>query len=50
MHENLIFIFTRDQGGEYSCHVSNKHGEEVTKVTIDVLYKPECAYFMNQSK
>merc|ERR1712106_418553 len=33
---------TREQGGVYSCHVSNKHGEEVVNVTIDVLYKPEC--------
>eukprot|EP00092_Neocalanus_flemingeri_P009188 GFUD01009889.1.p1 GENE.GFUD01009889.1~~GFUD01009889.1.p1 ORF type:complete len:1498 (+),score=504.87 GFUD01009889.1:68-4561(+) len=32
----------RKQGGDYSCHVSNEHGEEVVNVTIDVLYKPEC--------
>jgi len=33
----------RNQGGLYSCHISNKHGEEVENVTVDVLYKPECS-------
>jgi len=32
----------RNQGGEYYCHIANKHGEEVLNVTVDVLYKPEC--------
>jgi len=33
---------TRDQGGVYTCHISNDHGEEVVNVTIDVLFEPEC--------
>jgi len=32
----------REQGGVYTCHVSNNHGEEVVNVTIDVVYEPEC--------
>jgi len=43
--ENLLDFsepLTRNQGGVYTCHVSNEHGEERVNVTIDVLYEPEC--------
>ena len=40
----------REQGGVYSCHVSNEHGEEVANVTIDVLYKPECKILKKQGE
>jgi len=33
----------KEQAGDYFCHISNDHGEEVTNVTVTVLYKPECA-------
>lgn len=33
----------RDQAGEYFCHISNDHGEEVANISISVLYKPQCA-------
>merc|ERR1711915_827739 len=46
MSENTLDFsepIQRNQGGLYSCHISNKHGEEVANVTVDVLYKPECS-------
>jgi len=32
----------RSQGGDYYCHISNVHGEEVTNISLTVLYKPQC--------
>merc|ERR1711892_954381 len=32
----------KEQAGDYFCHISNDHGEEVINVTVTVLYKPEC--------
>jgi len=34
---------TKEQAGDYFCHISNEHGEEVINVTLTVLYKPECS-------
>jgi len=32
----------REQDGDYYCHISNLHGEEVTNISLTVLYKPQC--------
>eukprot|EP00092_Neocalanus_flemingeri_P025444 GFUD01027586.1.p1 GENE.GFUD01027586.1~~GFUD01027586.1.p1 ORF type:complete len:1098 (+),score=293.63 GFUD01027586.1:126-3419(+) len=32
----------KEQSGDYFCHISNDHGEEVISTTVTVLYKPEC--------
>ena len=41
---------SREQAGEYFCHISNDHGEEVINVTVTVLYKPECKYLIKFGK
>ena len=35
-------IACRELTGDYFCHVSNKHGEIVSNMTLNVLFKPEC--------
>jgi len=32
----------KEQAGNYFCHISNEHGEEVSNMNVTVLYKPEC--------
>lgn len=32
----------RNQGGDYYCHASNKHGQQSASLSINVLFKPEC--------
>eukprot|EP00090_Calanus_glacialis_P045715 TRINITY_DN8668_c0_g1_i1.p1 TRINITY_DN8668_c0_g1~~TRINITY_DN8668_c0_g1_i1.p1 ORF type:complete len:1080 (-),score=259.44 TRINITY_DN8668_c0_g1_i1:89-3328(-) len=32
----------KEQAGNYFCHISNEHGEEVSNISVTVLYKPEC--------
>ena len=38
------FSLSREQAGNYFCHISNEHGEEVSNISVTVLYKPECKY------
>ncbi|XP_069698096.1 hemicentin-2 isoform X4 [Periplaneta americana] len=33
---------TRNDGGNYTCEASNRHGKITQKTLINVLYKPEC--------
>ena len=37
----------REHAGDYFCHVSNKHGEMVANMTVNVLFKPECKWNLN---
>jgi len=34
---------TRDKSGDYYCQVENSHGYDTAKVTLDILYRPECS-------
>jgi len=34
---------SKEKSGDFFCHVQNIHGEEIIKVTVDVLYRPECS-------
>ena len=39
-----ILSYSREQAGNYFCHISNEHGEEVSNISDTVLHKPECKY------
>ncbi|XP_071742756.1 hemicentin-1 isoform X9 [Lepeophtheirus salmonis] len=41
---NLLFDYgiSRNQAGDYTCRVQNRHGSAEVSMLIDVQYKPEC--------